>query len=51
MWISKKQWERLKKRVADLEKSQKQQSIEEDKKRFEELIQKYLDNRNRIRFW
>lgn len=31
MWISKKQWKRLEKRVADLEKSQSQQSIEEAK--------------------
>lgn len=50
MWISRKRWKRLEKRVADLEKSQSQQSIEEDKKRFDELIQQYLDNRNRIKF-
>lgn len=50
MWISRKRWKRLEKRVADLEKSQSQQSIGEDKKRFNELIQQYLDNRNRIKF-
>lgn len=50
MWILKKRWKRLKKRVADFKKSQIQHSIEEDQKKFNELIQKYLDNRNRIRF-
>lgn len=50
MWISKKRWKRLVKRVADLEKTQSQQSIEEDQKRFDELIQKYLDNLNRLKF-
>ncbi len=49
MWISKKRWKRLVKRVADLEKTQSQQSIEEDQKRFDELIQKYLDNPNRLK--
>ena len=49
MWISKKRWKRLVKRVADLEKTQSQQSIEEDQKRFDELIQKYLDNPNLLK--
>ncbi len=40
----------LVKRVADLEKTQGQQSIEEDQKRFDELIQKYLDTPNRLKF-
>lgn len=50
MWISKKRWKRLAKGVADLEKTQSQQSIEEAQKRFDELIQKYLDNPNRLKF-
>lgn len=41
---------KIKKRIADLEKSQSQQSIEESQKKFDELIQEYLDSPNRIKF-
>lgn len=37
-----------KSRVADLEKSQVKQFIEESRKKFDELIQKYLDNPRRL---
>lgn len=41
---------RVERRIADLEKSQSQQSIEEEQKKFDELIQKFLDNPNRLKF-